>query len=66
MYSTIELPNPSNCLKKLGSTNLCYASLILSLLNKEPAYVVLILDLEDIFVSFLHIRALYLVPPQFL
>jgi len=54
-YSTIELPNLSNCLKKLGSTNSCYASSISSLLNKEPAYVVLTLDLEDISISFLYI-----------
>jgi hypothetical protein len=44
-----------------SSTNLHYASLILLLLNKEPTYVVLILDLEDISVSFLHVRVLYLV-----
>jgi hypothetical protein len=50
----------------LGSTNSRYASLISSLLNKEPTYVVLTLDLEDISVSFLHVRALCLVPPQFL
>jgi hypothetical protein len=50
----------------LSSTNSRYASLILLLLNKEPTYVVLILDLEDIFVSFLHVHALYLVLLQFL
>jgi len=44
-------------LKRLGSPNLCYNSLISSLLNKEPTYVVLTLDLEDISVSFLHVRA---------
>jgi hypothetical protein len=50
----------------LGSPNLFYNSSILSLSNKEPTYVMLILDLEDISVSFLHVRALCLVPPQFL
>ena len=54
-YSTIELPNPSNCLKKLGSTNSCYASSISSLSNKKPVYVVLTSDLKDISVSFLHV-----------
>jgi hypothetical protein len=39
---------------------------ILLLLNKEPTYVVLTLDLEDISVSFLHMRALCLVLLQFL
>ena len=55
MYSTIELPNPSNCPKKLGSTNSCYVFLISLLSNKEPAYVVLILDLEDISIFFLYV-----------
>jgi hypothetical protein len=50
----------------LGSSNLYYNSLISSLLNKEPTYVVLVLDLEDISVSFLYMRVLCLVPPQFL
>jgi hypothetical protein len=50
----------------LNSPNLYYNSSILLLLNKEPTYVVLILDLEDISVSFLHVRVLCLVPPQFL
>jgi hypothetical protein len=49
----------------LGSPNLCYNSSISSLSNKEPTYVVLILDSEDVSVSFLHVRALCLVPPQF-
>ena len=65
MYSTIKLPNPLNCPKKLGSTNSYYASSISSLSNKEPAYVVLTSDSEDISISFLHIQALYPVPPQF-
>ena len=55
MYFTIKLPNPSNCLKKLSSTNSCYVFSISSLSNKEPVYVVLILDLEDISISFLHV-----------
>jgi hypothetical protein len=50
----------------LSSSNLYYNSLILSLLNKKYTYVILILDLEDISVSFLHVRVLYLVSPQFL
>jgi hypothetical protein len=50
----------------LSATNLYYNSLILLLLNKEPTYVVLILDLEDILESFLHVRALCLVLLQFL
>jgi hypothetical protein len=54
-YFTIKLPNPSNCLKKLDSTNSYYISLISSLLNKEPVYIILILDLEDISISFLYI-----------
>jgi hypothetical protein len=50
----------------LGSPNLCYNSSISLLLNKKPTYVMLILDLEDISVSFLDVRVLCLVPPQFL
>jgi hypothetical protein len=50
----------------LSSSNLYYNSLILSLLNKKPTYVILILDLEDISISFLHVRVLYLVLLQFL
>jgi hypothetical protein len=50
----------------LGSPNLCYNSSISSLSNKKPTYVMLILDLEDISVSFLHVHVLCLVPPQFL
>jgi hypothetical protein len=52
MYSSNELPTPTNRLKKLSSTNLCYASLILLLLNKKSAYVILISNLEDIFSVF--------------
>jgi hypothetical protein len=63
MYSTIEWVNPSSRLIFLGVTNSCYNSLISSLLNKEPIYVVLVFDLEDILVLFLHVRALYLVLP---
>jgi hypothetical protein len=48
-----------------GTTNTCYESLISSLLNKEPAYVVLGSNLEDTSVSFLHVCALCLVLPQF-
>jgi hypothetical protein len=48
-------------LKKLTITNLYYISLFLLLLNKEPTYVILISNLEDISISFLYIRALYLV-----
>jgi hypothetical protein len=40
----------------LSSPNLCYNFLISSLSNKKPTYVILILDLEDISVSFLHVR----------
>jgi hypothetical protein len=65
-YSIIELVTLSSWSKMLSSPNLCYNSLISSLSNKEPTYVVLILDLKDISVSFLHVRALCLVPPQFL
>jgi hypothetical protein len=50
----------------LSTTNLSYASLNSSLLNKKPMYVVLASKLEDILVSFLYVRALYLVLPQFL
>jgi hypothetical protein len=50
----------------LSSSNLYYNSLILLLLNKKPTYVMLILDFEDISVSFLYVRVLYLVSPQFL
>jgi hypothetical protein len=47
-------------------TNLCYDSLILLLLNKKPTYVVLVSNLEEASVSFLHVRALCLVSLQFL
>jgi hypothetical protein len=49
----------------LGGTNSCYDSSISSLLNKEPMYVVLVSNLEDISISFLHVRALCPVPLQF-
>jgi hypothetical protein len=65
-YSTTKCVNLLSALKRLSTTNLRYASLILLLLNKEPTYAVLTLDLEYIFVSFLHVRALYLVLLQFL
>ena len=55
MYSTIKLPNLLNCLKKLNSTNSYYASSISLLLNKKSVYIILILDLEDISISFLYI-----------
>ena len=42
MYSTIKLPNPSNCLKKLSSTNSYYASSISLLLNKKSVYIILV------------------------
>jgi hypothetical protein len=58
--------HPSPEPKKLGSTNSCYNSLISSPLNKKPTYVVLASNLEDASVSFLHVRALCLVSPQFL
>jgi len=64
-YSTTESVNPLSWSKSLGSTNSHYKSLISSLLNKEPTYVVLTSNLEDTSVSFLHVRALCLVPPQF-
>jgi hypothetical protein len=38
---------------------------VTTLLNKEPMYVVLASDSEDISVSFLHVRAFCPVPPQF-
>jgi hypothetical protein len=64
-YSITEwIKSPSGS-KRLGSSNLCYASLILSLLNKGPIYVVLTSDSEDASISFLHVRALCPVPPQF-
>jgi hypothetical protein len=47
-------------------TNTRYNSSISSLSNKDPIYVVLVSDSEDILVSFLHVRALYPAPPQFL
>jgi hypothetical protein len=59
-YSTSKPANPVSRPLFLGTTNLPYAFLILLLLNKEPTYVVLTLDLEDISISFLHVRALYL------
>jgi hypothetical protein len=65
-YFTIELVNPISWSKCLGTTNLCYNSSISSLLNKDPMYIVLVSNPEDISISFLHVRALYLVPPQFL
>jgi hypothetical protein len=65
-YSITEPDTSPNPTKRLGGTNLCYASLISSLLNKEPMYNVLTTNLEDISVSFLHVRALCLVPLQFL
>jgi hypothetical protein len=65
-YSTTKLPTLLNRLKSLSITNLYYVSLILLLLNKEPIYVMLISNLEDASVSFLHVRVLYLVPLQFL
>jgi hypothetical protein len=65
-YSTIEWVNPSSGSIFLGATNLYYNSSISSLSNKEPIYVVLASNSEDILVLFLHVRVLYLVPPQFL
>jgi hypothetical protein len=64
-YSTIESANLSKALKSLSTTNTSYNSSISSLLNKEPTYVVLASNSEDISVSFLHVRALCLVLPQF-
>jgi hypothetical protein len=66
MYSITKPAILPSRLLFLSTTNLSYASLILSLLNKEPIYVVLTSNLEDILVSFLHVRALYLVLLQFL
>jgi hypothetical protein len=65
-YSTITSVNLLRRLKRLSSTNLRYASLILSLLNKKPMYVILASNLEDLLVSFSHVCALYLVLPRFL
>jgi hypothetical protein len=65
-YSTTEPANLPSRLLFLGTANSSYASSISSLLNKESMYVVLASNSEDILVSFLHVRALYLVPPQFL
>jgi hypothetical protein len=65
-YSTIKLPNLLNYLKSLSTANLRYVLLNLLLLNKEPTTVVLASNLEDTSISFLHIRALCLVPLQFL
>jgi len=64
-YSTTKSVNPLSRSKSLGSTNSHYNSLISSLLNKDPTYVVLISNSEDTSVSFLHVRALCPVPPQF-
>jgi hypothetical protein len=50
----------------LSVTNLYYNSSISLLLNKEPIYVVLASNSEDILVLFLHVRVLCLVLPQFL
>jgi hypothetical protein len=52
MHEPVRYVNLLSKIKRLSITNLRYASLILLLLNKEPTYVVLTLDLEDIFVSF--------------
>jgi hypothetical protein len=63
--SIIELVTSSSWSKMLGSPNSCYASSIPLLSNREPTYVVLTSDSEDISVSFLHVRTLCPVPPQF-
>jgi hypothetical protein len=65
-YSTTQPANRPNPPKSLGTTNTTYASLDLFLSNKEPIYVVLASNLEDVSVSFLHVRALCLVSLQFL
>jgi hypothetical protein len=65
-YSTIEWVNPSSGSIFLSATNSCYNSSISSLSNKEPIYVILASNSEDILVSFLHVRVLCLVLPQFL
>jgi len=54
-YSITESNNPPKATKFLGTTNPYYELSISLLLNKEPAYVVLTLDSEDSFISFLHI-----------
>jgi hypothetical protein len=64
-YSTIELPNPSNRPKSLGTANSRYAPSNSSLSNKEPTYVVLASNSEDASISFLHVRVLCPVLPQF-
>jgi hypothetical protein len=64
-YSITEPDTSPNPTKRLGGTNSCYASSISSLLNKEPMYIVLASNLEDVSVSFLYVRALCLVPLQF-
>jgi len=64
-YSTIKPAKPSSRPFFLGTTNSCYASLFLSLLSKEPMYVVLASVSEDISISFFHVRALCLVLLQF-
>jgi hypothetical protein len=66
MYSITKPNTLLNLIKRLSSTNLYYASLILLLLNKEPMYIMLISNLEDISVFFLYIYTLYLVLLQFL
>jgi hypothetical protein len=65
-YSTITLVNPSRWSVFLSTTNFYHASSISSLSNKEPMYVVLSSDSEDISVSVLHVRALCPVLLQFL
>jgi hypothetical protein len=64
-YSTITLVNSSPWSVFLGTTNFYYASSIPSLSDKEPIYVMLSSDLEDISVSFLHMYVLYPVMLQF-
>jgi hypothetical protein len=65
-YSITKPNTLPNLTKRLSGTNLYYVSLILLLLNKEPMYIVLVSNLEDISVFFLYIRALCLVLLQFL
>jgi hypothetical protein len=64
-YSITQQLKPPNSSKCLGTTNTSYKFSFSSLLSKEPAYVVLTSDSEVSSTSFLHVRALCPVLPQF-
>jgi hypothetical protein len=69
VFITYSISEPATSVSRplfLGTTNTCYESLILLLVNKELAYVMLRSNIEDTSVSFLHVRALCPVLLQFL